>query len=426
MRRLTGRGRGRRWAATLGVLVLAAGWAAPAVAHLLATFNLRVVHFEHHDDGLTAYFRLTLPLVVAGGLGPQRADGTFEPAPYTFNRLESGTVFHYVDVDQVRRDVAGLGALVAAGHSLIVDDAPVAAEVVSARVHPRGQVPPFNTLAEVKAAVDGPPYPAAAETILADFALVDVALSYRHPGGMSRFRFSSTLAVGVLGDARTVNMLVDHGPDRDVVYRFDGFLHSAVTINPSPLSAGWSFTVEGIRHILEGRDHLLFIFCLTIGAATLGGLAWRVTGFTAGHTVTLIGGFLGYAPDAAWFMPLVEAAIALSIIIAALAVWLPRLSATTTAATAVIGLIHGFGFSYALQAILRTDAPNLLVSLGSFNVGVEIGQLAFILVAWPALLWLRTRTPRFARDARAGIAVASIAIASVWLYERAPMIWQAA
>jgi hypothetical protein len=51
-----------------------------------------VIHFERADDGLHAYFRLTLPLVVAGGLGPRRADGNHEPAPFTVLRIEAITV----------------------------------------------------------------------------------------------------------------------------------------------------------------------------------------------------------------------------------------------------------------------------------------------------------------------------------------------
>lgn len=54
---------------------------------------------------------------------------------------------------------------------------------------------------------------------------------------------------------------------------------------------------EGVLHIFGGLDHVLFIVCLVVGAVALGDLIWRVTGFTLGHTVTLIAGFLGFAPS---------------------------------------------------------------------------------------------------------------------------------
>ena len=73
--------------------------------------------------------------------------------------------------------------------------------------------------------------------------------------------------------------------------------------------------MEGVRHILEGLDHVLFVVCLVLGASGLGapGMA-RVTGFTIGHSVTLTLGFFGYYPTGAWFVPLVETGIALSIV----------------------------------------------------------------------------------------------------------------
>ena len=91
-------------------------------------------------------------------------------------------------------------------------------------------------------------------------------------------------------------------------------LNDPVEITNSTLAAVTTFVLQGIVHIIEGLDHLLFVICLTIGAVGLGGLLWRVTGFTIGHTITLIAGFWGFVPSGAWFIPTVELGIAVSII----------------------------------------------------------------------------------------------------------------
>jgi len=169
------------------------------------------------------------------------------------------------------------------------------------------------------------------------------------------------------------------------------------------------------------------VLCMIIGATTLGGLLSRVTGFTVGHTVTLIMGFFGIAPKGDWFIPAVETAIALSIILAAAAVLRPRLAKeiglAAVGVTAAIGLLHGFGFSFMLHNILRIDAPNVWQSLLAFNVGVEIGQLLIVAAIWPLVLVLRSRPAPVWRLASMGTAVAASLVAAIWVVERAPAIF---
>ncbi|MGI9332262.1 MAG: HupE/UreJ family protein [Gammaproteobacteria bacterium] len=171
--------------------------------------------------------------------------------------------------------------------------------------------------------------------------------------------------------------------------------------------------------MLEGSDHVLFVLCLVIGAARLGSLVWRVTGFTAGHTLTLIAGFLGWVPGGPWFVPAVETGIALSIIYAAIIALLDRESRSTFVVTPAIGLLHGLGFSFVLHEILRVDSPNLWQSLMSFNVGVEVGQLAIVLIVWPAFWLLRRHSELLVNKARWVVALPCIVFASLWSAERA-------
>jgi len=199
-------------------------------------------------------------------------------------------------------------------------------------------------------------------------------------------------------------------------------LHEPVIISNSIWKAAKTFIVEGIRHILKGIDHVLFVVCLVVGATLISALAWRVTGFTIGHSVTLTLGFFGYVPKAAWFIPLIETGIALSIIMAALmALNTDPIKATSRSGfvlTTFIGMLHGLGFSFVLQEILSVTSSNIWISLLSFNVGVEIGQLAIVVLLWPLLYLISKRIPHRLMAAKWVITLPCIVIAAFWSGQR--------
>lgn len=161
----------------------------------------------------------------------------------------------------------------------------------------------------------------------------------------------------------------------------------------------WAYGVLGVEHILTGVDHLLFVISLLFLVGFRRRLVWTITAFTVAHSLTLGLAALG------WLVlrsPPVEATIALSIVLVA-GEALHReatLSRRWPAAVAFLfGLVHGLGFAGALQAIGLPE-QHLLPALLSFNVGVELGQLgvvalafvvARLLATWPGAA--RARTP---------------------------------
>ncbi len=158
-----------------------------------------------------------------------------------------------------------------------------------------------------------------------------------------------------------------------------------VHLDPSWYQAFYLFAREGFFHILDGTDHLLFLLCLVIPFRRLKPLAIVVTSFTVAHSVTLIASAFGLAPDALWFPPLIEMLIAVSILYMAFEnIAGPKLERRWIV-TFGFGLVHGFGFSFLLRERLQFAGEHLLASLLAFNVGVEIGQLAVLLVAIPVL-----------------------------------------
>ncbi len=396
----------------------------PASAHFLLNLNVRIFHVEHLADRLKIYLRMPMPYLVADKIGPVGADGLPEPAPFTTNRMEEGKPVHYVDLDQLRTDPAGLGRLAAEGITFTIGSSPVATEVEHVQAYPIGTQPAFATLDEAKAAFAlSAAYPGATEPAYVGDVVVDIILVLKSDKPIYEYGLSSTLDPGLPGQDDTANLILDYSPGRTQVFRARGLLAEPIFISRSAWSAILTFIEEGIRHILGGPDHVLFVLCLVIGAARLHSLVWRATGFTLGHSVTLIAGFFGYVPSGAWFVPTVETGIALSIIYAAVVAIAANPEDRMNERklfllTAGIGLLHGLGFSFVLHEILQVNSPNIWQSLLAFNVGVELGQLAIIILVWP-IFWLlqRNSVPAW-RLSRWAVAASCSAMALFWVGER--------
>lgn len=393
-----------------------------AKAHFNLNQNVRIHHVAHSQDGLDIYFRLPMPYLVAELVGPKGPDGLPAPAPYTYNQIEDGVLMHYVDQTALDVDPTGLAAIAADSLILTIDGQRQIANVISIRLNPLGQEPGFATLDEARAALASGEVFSTREETYVGAVMVDVHLRFA-AGQFATYSLSYTSDPGLTGQEDTANLILDYNGKEVRTYRARGLMHSPVEVSGSATAAASTFFVEGIRHILEGPDHVLFVLCMIIGALNLHSLLARVTGFTLGHTVTLILGFFGLAPSGAWFIPTVELAIAISIIYAAaMAVWPPEeghRDLKAFAITAGIGLLHGFGFSFMLHQILRVDAPNVWHSLLAFNLGVEAGQVMIVLLVWPLVLFLRKQPGRIWAGSRATVAACASLVAMVWVVERA-------
>ncbi|WP_170578191.1 HupE/UreJ family protein [Ruegeria arenilitoris] len=395
----------------------------PALAHFNLNQNVRVHHVTHSEEGLDVYLRMPLSYLVAELVGSEGQDGLPVPAPYTYNQIEDGALMHYLDQAALLSDPDRLAILAADTVNLSAMGQLQPATVMSMRLYPLGSEPGFATLAEAQdATTAGDVYPTAVgETYVGD-VMLDLHIRYA-AGPVGTYSMSHRSNPGLPGQDETANLILDYNNGQIRTFRATGLMHDPITISGSATAAASTFVVEGIRHILEGPDHVLFVLCMIIGALNLKSLLARVTGFTLGHTVTLILGFFGIAPNGAWFIPTVELAIAVSIIYAAvMAVQPPEQEHGDLKAFAItsgIGLLHGFGFSFMLHQILRVDAPNVWQSLLAFNVGVELGQLMIVVLVWPLVLSLRKQPGRVWIGSRAAVAVCASLIAMVWVVERA-------
>ena len=194
-----------------------------------------------------------------------------------------------------------------------------------------------------------------------------------------------------------------------------------VRLDPRWYQAAFTFVELGFEHILGGMDHLLFLLCLVIPLRRIRPIILIITAFTVAHSITLIASAYNLAPSALWFPPLIETLIAMSIFYMALEnivvgsrdIVVRRRWTITFA----FGLVHGFGFSFALRETLQLAGSHLLTSLLSFNIGIELGQILVLLLVIPVLSLLF----RFVVAERLGVIILSAIVAHTawhWMMDR--------
>ena len=243
--------------------------------------------------------------------------------------------------------------------------------------------------------------------------LLDVLLEY--PIRSDRSQFSIRPQLERLGIK--VNVVLRFLPPSGETRAFD--LHGdpgRVQLDPRWYQAALSFVHSGFVHILGGIDHLLFLLCLVVPFRRFWPLAAIVTAFTVAHSITLIATALGHGPDALWFPPLIEVLIAASIFYMALENVLGARLRRRWMVAFGFGLVHGFGFAFGLQQLLQFAGAHLVTSLLAFNVGAELGQLAVLVVAIPALDLAFRHVPE-----RVATIVLSLLVGHTawhWLWER--------
>jgi hypothetical protein len=299
----------------------------------------------------------------------------------------------------------------------------------------------FTSYDEALAHVTGPPLPADTEFVWSQ-GLLDVLFEYPIQSDRSRFAIDPRLARLGIRTLTVLRFLPPGGAVRAFELSGDPGL---VRLDPSWRQAAWQFVKLGFFHILDGTDHLLFLGCLVIPFRRFRPLIAVVTAFTVAHSITLIASAYNLAPDALWFPPLIETLIATSIVYMALENIVFASKGTQnvqngqnsqshiiSASSAVsvgsalrrrwlvtfgFGLVHGFGFSFALRQTLQFAGSHLLTSLLSFNIGVELGQLLVLVLLIPAFDLLF----RYVVAERLGTIILSTIVAHTawhWMNER--------
>jgi hypothetical protein len=251
--------------------------------------------------------------------------------------------------------------------------------------------------------------------------LLDVLLEYPIKSDRSEFAIDPRVDRFGQNVSTTLRFLPPGGAVR--AFEFHGN-PGLIRLDPSWRQAAQRFVEQGFWHILEGTDHLLFLLCLVIPFRQLRPLIIIVTAFTVGHSISLAASAFGFVPDALWFPPLIETLIAITIVYMALEnivyAALGKLGSDLSRRWIIafaFGIVHGFGFSFALRESLQFAGDYLVTALAAFNIGVEIGQIAVLLVLVPALGLLF----KYVVPERLGIVILSALVVHTgwhWMLER--------
>ena len=230
--------------------------------------------------------------------------------------------------------------------------------------------------------ITGPPLPFDTK-LLPTQGVLDALFEYPIQSDRSRFSLHPKFERFGLRVVTVLRLLPPDGTIR--AFEYEGGDPGILRLDPQWHQAAWTFVKMGFRHILDGADHLLFLFCLVIPFRNFRGLIPVVTAFTVAHSITLIASAYDMAPGMPWFPPLIETLIAASIVYMALENIVVINPKRRWMITFGFGLVHGFGFSFALRRTLQFAGSHLLTSLVSFNIGVELGQIFMLALMVPAL-----------------------------------------
>jgi hydrogenase/urease accessory protein HupE len=238
------------------------------------------------------------------------------------------------------------------------------------------------------------------------YELADRAGTLRIHAAMFPYDLQHQTFLNIYEDQALTQVILG-GDHREVEY-FPGTRQGATAVVRKFLPAG-------VHHILIGPDHLLFLLGLLLLGGSARQLAVIVTAFTAAHSITLSLAALNLVSPPA---RLVEPAIALSIVYVGADTLLKRDGRDVRGWIAfAFGFIHGFGFASVLRE-MGLPARALGLSLVSFNVGIEIGQLLVVAVVATALLALRSHSEAAGRRLAFAGSVAVMTAGAFWFVQR--------
>ncbi len=196
-----------------------------------------------------------------------------------------------------------------------------------------------------------------------------------------------------------VNYAMEHAPTQDVV---------------------WFYIKMGITHIIpEGFDHILFVTSLCLLSTKIKTILWQASAFTVAHSITLALSMKNIivAPS-----PVVEPIIALSIMFVALEnILINELKPWRVLIVFFFGLVHGLGFASALNGV-GLPRNQFFTSVIAFNVGVEIGQIAVILLVFGLIIIPFGKLPVYKKFIVYPLSIIIALVAGYWTIQRIGLI----
>ena len=239
----------------------------------------------------------------------------------------------------------------------------------------------FESYEQALAQIRGPRLPDDTQ-LIKNQGMIDVLFEYPIASDESHFSlYPRFVRLGI----QTQTIVRFLGPDgRTRVFELHGD-SGPVLLDPRWFQAAWRFAKDGFFHILDGSEHVLFLFCLLIPFRRLKALVPIVTSFVVAHSLSLVASVYDMAPSALWFPAFIDTLVAASILYLAFEnIAGPRLERRWLM-TFAFGLVHGFAFAFTLRQTQQFAGDHVFASLIAFNIGLEAGLVVLVLLIVPVL-----------------------------------------
>ena len=276
----------------------------------------------------------------------------------------------------------------------------------------------FESYDQALALVTGPREPDATNVTIEDDFL-DVLFEY--PIRSAGSRFSIDPRWGGLG-LKTLTILRMVRPDGERRFELEGD-PGLVRLDPTWRQATSQFVGFGLSLLLAGAEPLLFLVCLVLPFRRIADVAVLVVPFTVAVSTTLMASAYGYAPDALWFQPLIETAVAATILYLAGGNIIGARADRRWREAVWFGLIFGFALAFPLHPTLQFAGTHVGLSLVSLALGIGLGEIVALAVFVP----IAARLFRFVVTDRVGTILGSALAGHTawhWLTARTALLWQ--
>ncbi|WP_067869161.1 HupE/UreJ family protein [Neptuniibacter marinus] len=378
-------------------------------------FEPRIIHLYQDNQDTIALMRMPLPLVLLDNTW-QGIDSN-QDLPFTEKRAAPEGNDYFIKHDEVRTTLDRLKNYISQGYTFTKDGATQPFSVEQIHIFNTDSRKPFSDL------------DTALENFNGELVITPDATKLFDSGIDIQLRLPNTSIVendititSYLGDkfnaiTRLANIITLHIDEQQISETTVGVLDYSSQHQPTlshKLMGGFK---DGFSHILIGLDHVLFVVLLFFSAPTFLRLLSLATAFTIGHSFSL---FVGdSAPiSSPLFTPCIELLIALTIGITAIALLFNKAQHLGTTPLLIIGVIHGFGFSFVFSELAQEGAQTSLINLLGFNLGIEAGQL-FIYIVIFVLTSLLSKKLIFNKPLPYYVSLGTLAVSSYWIVTRA-------
>lgn len=386
-------------------------------------FEPRIIHIAEDAGDLFIYLRMPLPLLLLPD--DWKGGDTTQDIPFTTKRTAAGKTEYDLNKTEVTTNTANLIQLIKQGYKVTINQKPITDyETVNISIFTSHNRKPFSSLAYAQKALEGP----LIKIIPGEFSIfnasIDVKIKIPNHSVTSDITISSDLGSKFKALDRLANITQLHRTNTPEGQTTIGLLKASFGKTPERLSQITNQTLSGIWHIIIGLDHVLFVMLIIILAGSWSTVLKNATGFTIGHSITLTLGMLGQTPEGTWFIPAVELAIAITILYGAMLLLLNKPSYFGFSNVMMIGLIHGYGFSFVLSDVLKQGGAIDFSNIFFFNLGIELGQIIIYASLLP-LFYLAHRFKVLQKiPAKLLFSLLAASISLYWIADRGYSLWQ--